>query len=175
VREATRPAPDLPAPGRPASGSVAGLDALDPLDRELVEAAADVLRRNFEVGRHHVGAAIRARDGRIWTGVHMGSPRIDVCAEEITLGAALSAGERRFEAVASVIMMTADDEPTVTSPCGVCREVLASYEPGIRVVYLDGGRVLVAPVHELLPGAWVIPGAPSPAAVAERRAADRDR
>ena len=78
---------------------------LDDRDRELIDAASDVLRRNFEVGRHHVGAAIRTRGGKVFTGVHVGSRRINICAEEVTLGTALSEGERDFAAVASVIMM----------------------------------------------------------------------
>ena len=131
-----------------------------------------MLRRNFAVGRHHVGAAIRTAAGRIYTGVHVGSRRIDICAEEITLGTALSAGERRFAAVASVIMMTAQDEPTVVSPCGVCREVLAFYEPGMTVVYLDRGELRKTHVHELLPGAYINPGDQPPGEVAARRAAD---
>jgi cytidine deaminase len=142
---------------------------LDAGDHQLIAAASDVLRRNFELGRHQVGAAIRTQDGRVYTGVHVGSRRINVCAEEVTLGTALSAGERRFAAVASVIMMSAEDTPTVVSPCGVCREVLAFYEPGMTVVFLDEGRLRKSAVHELLPGAYVNPGDPLPREVAQRR------
>lgn len=127
-------------------------------DDELIRAASDVLRRNFEVGRHHVGAAIRTRDGTIYTGVHVGSRRIDICAEEITIGTALSAGERDFVAVASVIMMLPDDEPAVTSPCGVCREVLSAYAPDMTVVYLDHGVARKTRIVDLLPGQWLLPG-----------------
>ena len=131
---------------------------LDAEDHELVAAAADVLRRNFEVGKHHVGAAIRTRDGRVYTGVHVGSRRINICAEEVAIGTALSAGERDFVAVASVIMMLPEDEPAVTSPCGVCREVLSFYGPDMHVVYLDHGVVRKTRMADLLPGQWLLPG-----------------
>jgi cytidine deaminase len=131
---------------------------ITPDDEALVAAAADVLRRNFEVGKHHVGAALRTRDGTVYTGVHVGSRRINICAEEITIGTALSAGERDFVAVASVIMMLPDDEPAVTSPCGVCREVLSFYGPDMHVVYLDHGVVRKTRMADLLPGQWLLPG-----------------
>jgi hypothetical protein len=91
------------------------------------------------------------------TAVHVGSRRIQICAEEITLGTALSAGEREFTAVASVIMMTAQDEPTVVSPRGVCREVLS-------FAHVANHGPVARPVRQP-------PGDPLPAAVAAERAA----
>ena len=135
---------------------------IEPADEELIAAASDVLRRNFAVGRHHVGAALRTRDGRVYTGVHVGSRRINICAEEITIGTALSAGERDFVAVASVIMMLPDDEPALTSPCGVCREVLSFYGPDMTVVYLDHGVRKKTRMADLLPGQWLLPGEAAP-------------
>lgn len=133
-----------------------------PEDEALIAAASDVLRRNFAVGRHHVGAALRTRDGRLYTGVHVGSRRINVCAEEIAIGAALTAGERDFAAVASVIMMEPGDTPELTSPCGVCREVLSFYGPGMTVVYLDHGVRKKTRMADLLPGQWLLPGETAP-------------
>ena len=135
---------------------------LEPADDELIAAAAEVLRRNFEVGRHPVGAALRTRDGRVYTGVHVGSRRINICAEEVTIGTALSAGERDFVAVASVIMMVPEDQPELTSPCGVCREVLSLYGPDMTVVYLDHGVRKKTRMADLLPGQWLLPGEAAP-------------
>lgn len=135
---------------------------IEEADHELIAAASEVLRRNFEVGKHHVGAALRTRDGRVYTGVHVGSRRINICAEEITIGTALSAGERDFVAVASVIMMVPEDEPEVTSPCGVCREVLSFYGPDMTVVYLDHGVMRKTRMADLLPGQWLLPGEAAP-------------
>ncbi len=131
---------------------------LDRSDSELVEAAIAVLRANFEVGRHHVGAALRTANGKLYTGVHVGSRRINVCAEEIVLGTALSAGERELTAIASVIMMRAEDEPEVVSPCGVCREVLGYYAPDMTVLVLEDGEVRKTIVSDLLPGPYRNPG-----------------
>jgi len=131
---------------------------IEEADHALIAAASDVLRRNFAVGRHHVGAALRTRGGRVYTGVHVGSRRINICAEEVTIGTALSVGERDFVAVASVIMMLPEDEPAVTSPCGVCREVLSFYGPDMTVVYLDHGQMRKTRMVDLLPGRWLLPG-----------------
>ena len=42
-------------------------------DQELIEAAASVIRQNYVPGKHHVGAAIRGKSGRIFAGVHLDS------------------------------------------------------------------------------------------------------
>ena len=44
---------------------------------------------------HTVAAAIRSRDGRIWTGVHLGATvgRLAICAEPIALGRAILEGD----------------------------------------------------------------------------------
>jgi len=40
-------------------------------DNELIEAAKNIIRDNYHEKRHHVGAAIRAKSGRIYAGVHL--------------------------------------------------------------------------------------------------------
>ena len=73
---------DLMAPGPP------GAAPLTDADRALVDAARAVLLRHYKPFWHTVGAALRGRDGRIWTGVHLGATvgRLSICAEAIALG-----------------------------------------------------------------------------------------
>ena len=122
-------------------------------DRQLIDAAAEVIRRNYFPDRHHVGAAVRCGSGKIYTGVHLESCAIDVCAEPVAMGAAASAGEREFEVIVAV-KMTADGEPRVLSPCGVCRELIRHYSPDILVIFEEDGQVRKCRVLDLLPGPY---------------------
>lgn len=71
---------------------------------------------------YKVGAAILAEDGRIFTGVNIenASYPAGICAERAALSAAISAGCRRFSAIA----LCADGDVT---PCGICRQCLSEF------------------------------------------------
>jgi cytidine deaminase len=126
-------------------------------DEELVDIASQLLLERFSEGRHHVAAALRLPDGSVVTGVHIGSRRIDICAEQIALGVVLSTGRPVPIACASVIMMHVDDIPIVTSPCGVCRELLNYYNPDLTVLVDDAGKIVKTSMSELLPAPWLLP------------------
>jgi cytidine deaminase len=131
--------------------------AIESADLELVRVASELLLERFAVLRHHVAAALRTESGEIVTGLHVGSRRINVCAEQIALGTALAAGHTGFVACASVIAVEPGDEPVVTSPCGVCREVLSFYAPQMTVLVDDAGTVAKTYVADLLPAPWLFP------------------
>jgi cytidine deaminase len=79
----------------------------------------------------NVGAAIITDEGKIFTGcnVENASYGLTVCAERIALFNAISAGERKFSALA---IHTATDIPFF--PCGACRQVLAEFNPGLKII-----------------------------------------
>ena len=58
---------------------------LEQADEALIEAARAVLRRHYRPFWHMVAAALRGRDGRIWTGLHLGTTvgGLQVCAETV--------------------------------------------------------------------------------------------
>ncbi len=79
----------------------------------------------------HVGAALLAADGRVFTGCNVEniSYGLTNCAERVAIGAAVAAGVRDFLAVAVVA-----DTGVPISPCGACRQVLAEF--GVPLVML---------------------------------------
>ncbi|HEX77544.1 MAG TPA: cytidine deaminase [Dehalococcoidia bacterium] len=94
-----------------------------------------------------VGAAVRTRSGRVFTGcnVENASYGATVCAERVALWKAVSEGERDFEAIAVVTLNGG-------SPCGPCRQVMAEFAPDMRVIIADvHGNARVTTVRELLP------------------------
>ena len=64
-------------------------------DHALIAAAHEVLARHYKPFWHTVAAAIRGRDGRMWTGLHIGATvgRLSVCAEAVAFGRALLEGD----------------------------------------------------------------------------------
>ncbi len=136
--------------------------SLDPQDEELVQSARDAIAKLYKENRHHIGAALRTKGGRIYTGVHLDTyvGRASVCAEAVALGRALAEGETEIEAIVSVRHpRPAEPDRTIriVSPCGICREMLADFAKNCRVVVPgDSGAVAVA-VDELLPRKYAVP------------------
>lgn len=98
-----------------------------------------------------VGAALLAANGMIYTGVNVESSSFGgtICAERTALVKALSEGEREFVAIAIV---TNAEMPTM--PCGICRQLLHDYAPGLWIISKAGGTLKLATLHELLPDAF---------------------
>lgn len=123
-------------------------------DRELIEAALAVLHKNFDddIYYHTVGAAVRTKAGKIYSGVNCDGIH-GSCAEYIALGAAISAGERDFDTIVAVH----DNTPNhLLAPCGNCRQMMMEYCPDIKVILNDDNhQIIKVSVRELLPFAWM--------------------
>jgi cytidine deaminase len=133
--------------------------ALSSSDQELVDAARQVITDRYKENRHHIGAALRAASGRIYTAVHLDTyvGRASVCAEAIAVGQALSMGESNIQAIVSVRHprpREANREIQIVSPCGICREMLADFAPDCVVLApRPDGVARVKPV-DLLPNKY---------------------
>lgn len=129
---------------------------MDPALEALVEAARHARARAYApYSRYRVGAALRAVDGRIFTGVNVENSAYPtcLCAEHNALGTAVSAGAQKFVAVAVVTELDKGGEPG--SPCGNCRQALAEFGLNL-VVVLAGpeGPAKTVSLAELLPRAF---------------------
>ena len=126
---------------------------LSPDDHELVAAAIEVMASHYRPFWHTVAAAIRSRDGRIWTGLHIGTTvgRLATCAEAVALGRALLEGDGTIATAVAVRHPKpeeTDRELAIVSPCGACREMFLDYSPDALVI-LPGK--LKRPIRQLLP------------------------
>ncbi len=126
---------------------------LNETDKKLIKIALEVLERNFDDGvyNHTVGCALLCKNGKIYSGVNCDGIH-GSCAEYITIGTAISAGEREFDTIVAVH----DKQPDyVISPCGNCRQMLFDYCPDIKVIVKDDdGEIVKVAVRDLLPFAW---------------------
>jgi len=100
---------------------------------------------------YRVGAALRTKTGRVFTGVNVENAAYptSICAERTAVFKAVSEGEREFEIIAVVT-------DNGGSPCGSCRQVLAEFGLDTQVILADGqGKVVrETTVGELLPDAF---------------------
>ena len=122
-------------------------------DRELIEIGLDVLEKNFDDGvyNHTVGCAILCKNGNIYKGVNCDGIH-GSCAEYITMGIAISAGEREFDTIVAVHEKHLN---CVIPPCGNCRQMLFEYCPDIKVIVNDeNGELIKVKARDLLPFAW---------------------
>ena len=86
-----------------------------------------------------VGAAVRAKSGRVFTGCNVENATygLTLCAERVAIFKAVSEGERGFDAVAVVA-----DTDTLTPPCGACRQILWEFCGDAEVILANlGGKI----------------------------------
>ena len=116
----------------------------------LIEEAAEAMERSYApYSGFRVGAAILARDGKVYSAANVenASSGASICAERAALAKAVSEGSREFEALAVV----AETEEPV-APCGICRQNLIEFGDEIKVIMANvRGDAEIATVGELLP------------------------
>jgi cytidine deaminase len=121
------------------------------MSAELVERAEAAAARAYApYSDYLVGAAVRARDGRVFEGVNVENAAypLGVCAEKSAIVAAVTAGYRPgdFESIG-----------ITASPCGGCRQWLHEFRFD-EVRYRRGdGSIAAATPAELLPDTWNLP------------------
>jgi len=121
--------------------------------QDLLEAAQTAHKNAYApYSGFHVGAALRAADGRVFAGANVenASYGLGRCAEQSAVQALVSAGERAFT---EIVVYTTAQEPA--SPCGACRQVLFEFAEEARVFLVnDKGAVRRYTVSELLPNGF---------------------
>ena len=129
---------------------------LNARDQELITAASEAIKRRYRNDWQEVGAAMRTRDGRIYTGVNLDAylGRMAVCAEAVALGQAVTEiGETGIETIVAVRHPEPTDKDqtiVVVSPCGSCRELIWDYDRNARVIVPGANGPAIAAIGELL-------------------------
>jgi len=120
--------------------------------QSLIDLANTARQRAYApYSNYPVGAALRTKSGRIFTGVNIENAAYPhtMCAERVAIFKAVSEGEKEFE----IISVVTDNGG---SPCGGCRQVMAEFGLDTIVLMADGSGKLIkeTAVKELLPEAF---------------------
>jgi cytidine deaminase len=118
--------------------------------QRLLRSAHEVRTRAYApYSNFQVGAALMTDTGKIFGGcnVENASYGLAICAERSAIASAVSAGERKFRAIAIV-----SGSDTACSPCGACRQFMVEFNPHMQVVLGSGeGPLKIFLAKELLP------------------------
>ncbi len=120
--------------------------------QSLIDLANEARRHAYvPYSNYAVGAALRTKTGRLFTGVNVENAAYPttICAERVAVFKAVSEGEQGFEVIAVVT-------DNGGSPCGSCRQVLAEFGLDTMVLIANGQGKLIkqTTVKELLPEAF---------------------
>ena len=127
-------------------------------DQALVEKAFTMLDKSYVPYSHFPGgAALDGADGVIYTGCNVENAAFTPtsCAERTALFKAVAEGVTEFTDIAVVGSRRGEVNEQITSPCGVCRQVMAEFcGPGFEILLTDGHSLQVQTLEELLPLAF---------------------
>jgi len=120
--------------------------------QSLIDLANTARQRAYApYSKYHVGAALRTKTGRLFTGVNVENAAYPhtMCAERVAIFKAVSEGEKEFEVIAVVT-------DNGGSPCGGCRQVMSEFGLDTIVLIANGAGELLKEmtVKELLPEAF---------------------
>lgn len=124
--------------------------------RNLIDKASGMLAYSYIPYSHFaVGAALLARDGRIFTGCNIENAAFTptICAERTAFFKAVSEGAREFDAIA-IVGGKNRKATEYCPPCGVCRQVMMEWcrPEEFQIITVNGrGAYRVRTLAEYLP------------------------
>lgn len=125
------------------------------IERLVEEAKAARLNAYTPYSHFLVGAALEARDGKVYRGCNIenASYGLTNCAERTAFFGALAQGRKPGDFVRLAIV-GATDGPI--SPCGACRQVIIELGgPNLEVILANlNGKIEITTAAKLLPGAF---------------------
>lgn len=128
-------------------------------NNELIELAIEARKNAISPTNYYVGAAILSKNGKVYTGCNLGSKDgiFNICAERVAICKLLSDGEKEFTKIA--VVGGAGDDLSLTTPCGICRQLISEFSKDIEVIlgYRNkNGEIteIVKSIDELLPGSF---------------------
>ncbi|MGN0160189.1 MAG: cytidine deaminase [Lachnospiraceae bacterium] len=122
--------------------------------RDLIHHALEAREFSYSpYSEYAVGAAVRSRDGRIYTGCNVENASYPAgnCAERTAIFKAVSEGVVEFEAIA--IVGGRGEIRDYAYPCGICRQTMMEFaaEDFRVIVAINEEKYKVFTLTELLP------------------------
>jgi cytidine deaminase len=105
--------------------------------KQLFKMAQEAAEASYSpYSRFRVGAALLCEDGTVFTGTNVENRSfgLTICAERSAVVSAVSAGKRKFVALA----ISTPDSPVPVGPCGACRQVISEFMDSTAPVHFGG-------------------------------------
>lgn len=120
--------------------------------QNLVNEAVNAMEMAYApYSKYHVGAAIRANDGQVYSGFNIenASYGLTICAERTALFKGITSNRKDFKEIAVVTQNGG-------MPCGACRQTLNEFSPNILVIVSnkDKTKISMKKLSELLPDSF---------------------
>ena len=125
------------------------------MKQKLCEKAKEAMKNAYSpYSNFHVGAALLCDDGEIFTGCNIENSAFSptICAERCAIAKAVSEGKRKFSAIAICGGKNGVLTDSMTSPCGVCRQVLQEFcTPDFKIYLVTSSQIHEFTLSLLLP------------------------
>ena len=107
-------------------------------------------------GNFQVGACLRCKNGKVYTGCNVENHGIQgICAERTAFVKAISEGEREFVSITVVGAPTGEDINEYCTPCGYCRQFMSEFvDKDFKIYITNGKEVKTYTIEELLPNSF---------------------
>ena len=140
----------------------------DNLSREIVLLLNEALKVSENAynkySKFYVGAAVRTKSGKIYTGTNMenASYGLSICAEPAAIMNANSNGDFDIEAIAIVGGFKDVQDQQPPTPCGRCRQIIheasqvSTKDIEVYCSNLNLSKTLITTIEELLPFAFIL-------------------
>ncbi len=123
-------------------------------DIELAKKAR--LNAHSPYSTFQVGAVLRCKNGKVYTGCNVENNGIQsICAERTAFVKAISEGERDFESITVVGAEKGEEPNKRCMPCGYCRQFMNEFvDENFTINVLDGDKVQEFTMDEILPHSY---------------------
>ncbi|MBP3463583.1 MAG: cytidine deaminase [Clostridia bacterium] len=103
-----------------------------------------------------VGAALKMKSGKIYTGCNINNQGIQsICAERVAFAKAISEGEFDFDYIIVVGGDTNADKLERCLPCGYCRQFMSEFvKSDFKIYAYYDGKLDCFSIEQLLPDAF---------------------
>jgi cytidine deaminase len=132
------------------------MNFLEPHDQDLIRVAQSHIMAHYDPERHTVAAALRAANGKIYTGLSFKyhSRESSMCSERLAVFKAVEDVSLPLDVVVVLKYIPEEASFEFLTPCGLCRQVLKYHQP-IDLIYPVDGELVRLSIDELLPYAYV--------------------
>jgi len=121
-------------------------------DQELIRLASEHAKKRYTQYFISIGAALRTKSGKIYTGINLkyGVYNTSACAETMAIYKALDDGITEFDTVVGVKYFLDINSYEVVNACGWCRQLFI-YNSPLKIIVNDNGTLEVREAQDLLP------------------------